>query len=327
MLDEVPVPKISKDEVLVKVRAAGVCHTELHFLEGIIPFPEEGLTLGHEISGIVAEVGEDVRNVAIGNRVIVNNGVACNQCSQCLQGRENLCDNLQQIGFSLDGGYAECVKARSDLCLIIPDSISFEHGAALTCGSASCYHALFDIGRLSSSDTILVNGMGGVGFSALQIANNAGAKCIAVDIVEEKLQIAKDRFHAYKTINGKKENVVERVREITGGRGVDLLVEFVGIPATMGYSVPVLAKRGRVVFVGYSKSDFVVNPLSMILKEAAVLSSIAYTKRDLAAVRDLAADGVLNPLVVKQYDLTEVNEALNQLKNGSVIGRSVVVFN
>ncbi len=229
-------------------------------------------------------------------------------------------------GFSLDGGYAEYVKVRSEFCLKIGDEISYETGAALTCGSATCQHALFDVGNLTSKDTLLINGMGGVGFSALQIAKNAGATCIAVDVVDEKLEIAKNRFHADKTINGKRENVVESVREFTSGRGVNALLEFVGIPATMKYTIDVLAKRGRVVFVGYSKSDYVVSPLAMILKEASVLSAIAYQKSDLVAVRDIAASGKLKPLVVGHYRLSEINHAINQLKTGSAIGRSVIVF-
>lgn len=325
-LDEVPVPKISTDEVLVKVRAAGVCHTELHFLDGVIPFPGEALTLGHEIAGTIVEIGENVRGLATGDRVIVNNEVGCNHCTQCLKGRENLCDSLQQIGFSLDGGFAEYVKVRSDLCLIIPDSISFESGAALTCGSASCYHALFDIGGLTSGEMVLINGMGGVGFSGLQIVNSVGAKCIAVDIVDEKLRIAENQFGAYAVINGRREAVEERVNAITKGKGVDILLELVGTQATMRYSIQVLAKRGRTVFIGYSQSDFVVSPLSMILKEAAVLASIAYTKANLTAVRDLAAGGKLNPLVVERFDISEINKALELLKTGSAIGRSVVVF-
>ncbi len=326
VVDEVPVPVVTENEVLVKVRAAGVCHTELHFLDGTIPIPGEAMTLGHEIAGVVSKVGKGVKGLEEGNRVIVSNGVACNNCSQCLEGRENLCENLQQLGFSLDGGYAEFVRVRSDLCIRIPDEISFEQGAALTCGSAACYHALFDIGGLSARDTLLINGMGGVGFSALQIAKNAGARCICVDIVDEKLDIAKKQFHADETINGRKENVAERVREITSGRGVDFLLELVGIPATMKYSIDVLAKKGRIVFVGYSNADFVVSPISMILKEASVLSSVAYRKSNLIEVRDLAATGKLKPLVVGRYRLDEVNEALNQLKTGSAIGRSVVIF-
>lgn len=325
-LDEVVIPKISPGEVLVRVRAAGVCHTELHFLNGMIPISGDALTLGHEIAGEVAEIGSQVLGLSKGDRVIVSNCVPCNNCPQCMEGRDNLCDNLQQIGFTVDGGYAEFVRARSDLCVKLPADISYEQGAALTCGAAACYHALFDIANLSSRDTLLINGMGGVGFSALQLAKNSGARCIAVDVVDEKLEIAKKKFRADETINGRKESVSGRVKEMTSGRGVDLLLELVGIPATMKYSMDVLAKRGRVVLLGYSSSDYVVSPIAMILKEALILSSVAYRKSNLISVRDLAASGKLKPLVVGRYRLSEVNDAISQLKTGTAIGRSVVVF-
>jgi len=326
VIDEIEVPPISANEVLIKVRAAGVCHTELHFLDGTIPIAGEALTLGHEIAGDIADVGNNVKNRRKGDRVIVNNSVPCSNCPQCLEGRENLCDNIQQLGFSVDGGYSEFVKVRSDLAIALPENISYEQGAALTCSAAACYHALFDIGNLSSKDTLLINGMGGVGFSALQIAKNVGAKCIAVDIVDEKLQIAKEKFNADFVINGGREGVVEKVKEFTAGNGVHLLLELVGVPATMRYALEVLSKRGRLVFLGYSNADFSVSPLGMILKEASVLSAVAYRRSNLIAVRDLAAAGKLNPLVVGRYRLSEVNEALNQLRTGKAIGRSTIVF-
>ena len=113
VIDEVEIPKISPNEVLVKVRAAGVCHTELHFLDGSIPIPGEALTLGHEIAGEIAEMGRDVKDLKKGDRIIVNNCVPCNHCRQCFEGRDNLCENFQQLGFTLDGGYADYVRVRS----------------------------------------------------------------------------------------------------------------------------------------------------------------------------------------------------------------------
>ncbi len=324
-IDEIDVPQIGTGEVLVRVRAAGVCHTDLHFLDGMIPISGEALTLGHEIAGDVVEMGSQVFHLKRGERVIVNNCVPCNGCAQCLEGRDNLCDNIQQLGFTLDGGYAEFVKVRSDLAVRLPDSISYEQGAALTCGSAACYHALFDIGKLASNDTLLINGMGGVGFSALQLAKNAGATCIAVDVVQEKLDLASRQFRADYTINGKKEDVAEIVKQLTHGKGVEMILELVGIPATMKYSIDVLGKRGRMVFVGYTAADFVVSPISLILKEASVVSAVAYRKANLTAVRDLTEKGKLEPLVVGRYELSQVNEALDQLRKGTALGRSVLV--
>lgn len=323
-VEDVDVPKAGRGEVLVKVRSAGVCHTDLHFLEGSMKSPSP-ITLGHEIAGEVATVGEGVASSRMGERVIVNNCVACGRCEQCLRGRDNLCDNLVQLGFSADGGYAEYVRVREDCALPLGD-VSYDIGAALTCGAASCYHALLDVARLSLGETVLVNGMGGLGFSALQIAKIAGAKTIVVDVVQSKLDLAAKDFGADHVVNGSQTDVAERVKELTGGRGVDVLLELVGISKTMSYGIGSLSKRGRMVLVGHTNDDFVASPLAILKKEASVLSSVAYRKVDLIAVRDLAAQGRLKPLIAERYRLDQVNAALDELRTGKVMGRSVVAF-
>lgn len=323
-VEEIDTPKAGRGEVLVKVRSAGVCHTELHFLEGSMKSPSP-ITLGHEIAGEVASVGEGVEAARLGERVIVNNCVTCGKCEQCLRGRDNLCDSLVQLGFSADGGYAEYVRVREDCALPLGD-VSYDVGAALTCGAASCYHALLDVARLSLGETVLVNGMGGLGFSALQIAKLAGAKTIVVDVVQAKLDLAMKDYGADYVVNGAQADVADRVMELTGGRGVDVLLELVGISKTMSYGISSLSKRGRMVLVGHTKDNFVASPLAMIKKEASVLSSVAYRKADLIAVRDLAAHGRLKPLIAGRYKLDQVNAALEELRAGKVMGRSVVAF-
>jgi len=171
-VEEVEVPAIGAKEVLVKVRAAGICHTDLHFLEGVLT-PWKGslpLTLGHEVAGEVSKVGAEVRRLKIGDRVAVYNGVFCGKCKFCKSGRENLCVDLDQIGFTLDGGYAEYVKARDDMLVKLPEKVSFESGAVLTCGAGSTFHALMDVGELKRGEYLMINGFGGLGSIALQIA-------------------------------------------------------------------------------------------------------------------------------------------------------------
>ena len=323
-IEEVETPSPRLSEVVVKVRAAGVCHTDLHFLEGAMKSPDV-ITLGHEIAGDVAEVGEGISKDWVGERVIVNNCVPCGNCEQCREGRGNLCDNLFQLGFSADGGYAEYVRIRAD-CALPMGRIPYEEGAALTCGAASCYHALMDLAKVKLGDTVLINGMGGLGFSALQIAQLAGARTIVVDVVQPKLDLAMREFGADFIVNGTKANVAEEVRTITKGRGADIILELVGISKTMSYGIDALAKRGRMVLVGHTNDEFSVLPLKMIKKEASVLSSVAYRATDLVAARDLAASGKLRPLIGERYRLDQVNEALQELRKGTVMGRSVLTF-
>lgn len=323
-VEEVDAPKAGRGEVLVKVRSAGVCHTDLHFLEGSMKSPSP-IILGHEIAGEVASVGEGVAATRRGERVIVNNCVACGRCEQCLRGRDNLCDNLVQLGFSADGGYAEYVRVREDCALPLGD-VSYDAGAALTCGVASCYHALLDVARLSLGETVLVNGMGGLGFSALQIAKIAGAKAIVVDVVQSKLDLATREYGADHAVNGARADVAEMVMQLTGGKGVDVLLELVGVSKTMSYGISSLSKRGRMVLVGHTNDNFVASPLAVLKKEASILSSAAYRKADLIAVRNLAAQGRLKPLIAGRYKLDQINEALEELRAGKVMGRSVVAF-
>lgn len=323
-LEEVDTPKAGRGEVLVKVRSAGVCHTDLHFLEGSMKSASP-ITLGHEIAGEVASVGEGLAPSRRGERVVVDNCVACGRCEQCLRGRDNLCDNLIQLGFSADGGYAEYVSVRGDCALPLGD-VPYDVGAALSCGVASCYHALVDVARLSLGETVLVNGMGGLGFSALQIAKVAGARTIVVDVVQAKLDLATRDFGADHAVNGAESDVAQSVLELTSGRGVDVLLELVGISKTMSYGISSLSKRGRIVLVGHTDDSFVANPLTLIKKEASVLSSVAYRKLDLIAVRNLTAQGSLKPLIAGRYRLDQINVALEELRAGRVMGRSVVAF-
>jgi alcohol dehydrogenase, propanol-preferring len=323
-IDEVGTPMPRRGEVLVKVKAAGVCHTDLHFLEGAMKSPDV-ITLGHEIAGEITDAGEGVPKERIGERVLVNNCEGCGNCEQCREGRGNLCDNLVQLGFSADGGYAENVRVRAD-CAIPMEGISYDEAAALTCGAASCYHALTDIAELRLGETVLINGMGGLGFSAVQIAKLAGATTIVVDVVQPKLDLALKKFGADHAVNGAETDVASEVRAITKCRGVDLVLELVGIFKTMSYGIDALSKRGRMVLVGHTNDEFSVLPLKMIKKEASVLSSVAYRASDLIAVRDLAASGKLRPLIAERYKLDQVNAALQELRKGTVMGRSVLTF-
>jgi propanol-preferring alcohol dehydrogenase len=321
---DVDVPAISKKEVLVKVRAAGVCHTDLHFLDGTLK-PWKGslpLTLGHEIAGEVVEVGKGVKSFRRNDRVVLNNGISCGKCIYCKSGRENLCNELDQLGFTLDGGYAEYVKAPEAALVKLPKNINYDEGATLPCGVAACYHAMFDIANLKRNETILVNGSGGLGLSAIQLARAVGARAIAVDIVEEKLETA--RKLGAEVVNAKNQNVPETVKGITGGAGADVALELVGARATMQNALGSLRKTGRYAILGYTKDDLQANVLSLVVSETEIRGVVAYTRKDLLAVVRLAKQGKLKPIVGRKYSLDEIDSALDSLRRGTTQGRSIV---
>jgi propanol-preferring alcohol dehydrogenase len=325
-LEDVEIPKISDEEVLVRVKAAGICHTDLHFLDGTLA-PWKGslpMTLGHEVAGEIESVGKKVKGFRKEERVVVNNGVSCGKCKYCKMGRENLCVELDQLGFTLDGGYAEYMKAPQRTLVRLPKEVTYEEGALLPCGVASSYHALMDIARLRKGETLLINGTGGLGSGAIQIAKTAGAKVIAVDVVDEKLAMAK-RLGADEVVNSKSEDLGGAVKRITGGQGVDVALELVGTSTAMRNALGALGKTGRYVIVGYTKEMLEANPLILVILEAEIRGVVAYTMKDLQAVVRLAQTGKLKPVVARKFSLGEVSSALELLKQGSIAGRSVAV--
>jgi len=325
-VEDTDMPKPSDTDVIVRVKAAGVCHTDLHFLDGTLA-PWKGtlpITLGHEIAGEIEFLGTKVRGFKRGDRVVVNNGVSCGRCAFCKMGRENLCSDLDQIGFTIDGGYADYVKVPQRSLVILPKGISFEAGALLPCGVATCYHALHDIATLRRGETVLINGVGGLGSSAIQLAKNFGAKVLAVDVVDDKLQMAR-RLGAVAAINAKTEKVVDKVKELTNGRGVDVALELVGRSVSMQNAIASLGKTGRYAIVGYTKDNLEVVPLNLVVMENQIQGVVAYTKKDLGAVVRLAQAGKIKPIVAQRVALDGVQSALESLKDGLVGGRSVAI--
>jgi len=324
--EEAPIPKIGSKDVLVKVRAAGICHTDLHFLQGVLK-PWKGtlpLTLGHEIAGDITSVGDKVTGFKQGDRVVMANVIPCGKCDYCKSGRENLCSDLDQIGFTTDGGYAQFVKAPEKTLVKLPSNVSYENGSVLTCAAASCHHAIVNIAQAKKGETILLNGFGGLGSNALQIAKHIGLKVIAVDVAKEKLDLAEE-LGAEKTVNATLQNVPEEIKKFTGGKGVDIAIEFVGRTRTMENAFRSLGKSGRLVFVGYTKDMFTVSPLDLVVSETSVKGSVAYTKKDLESVVKLAGEGKINPVISEKVCLSDVNNTLERMQKGEIMGRAVAI--
>ncbi len=226
-LEEVPVPQPGLGEALVRVKAAGICHTELHFLSGVLNLGVAPVTLGHEIAGEVAELGPGVTSVRPGDRVIVYYYVGCGVCHWCRTGQENLCDALvAEYGFVSDGGLAEYVKAPARNLVKLPDSLPFEDAATLGCSATTSIHAA-GLARLGPGEVAVVYGFGGVGAALVQYCDLAGARVIAVGRSPAKLQLARD-LGAEAAIDATREDVPARVRELTGGQGADAVFELVG---------------------------------------------------------------------------------------------------
>ncbi|WP_052886244.1 alcohol dehydrogenase catalytic domain-containing protein [Thermoproteus uzoniensis] len=322
-IEEVPRPSPGPGEVLVRVKAAGVCHTELHFLDGILNLGVMPITLGHEIAGVVEEVGPGVDDPKPGDRVIVYYYVGCGRCRHCLRGEENLCENPKaEYGFITDGGYAEYVKVPARNAVKLPDNIPFEQAAPIGCSVTTAIHAT-KRARPEMGEYVAVYGVGAVGFALIQYNKLIGAKVIAIGRSERKLALARELGADY-VINARSEDVVRKALEITGGRGVDVVYELVGVKETMDNSLKMLAKRGRLVLIGYWRDKLEANPLDLVVKEAVITASVGNTLEELIEAVRLVSEGKIKVVVDRVVGLSKINEELERLRRGEVVGRVVI---
>ncbi|MGC8973142.1 MAG: zinc-binding dehydrogenase [Thermoproteus sp.] len=322
-IEEVPKPSPGPGEVLVKIKAAGVCHTELHFLDGILNLGVVPITLGHEIAGVVEEVGPGVDDPKPGDRVIVYYYVGCGRCKYCLRGEENLCENPRaEYGFITDGGYAEYVKVPARNAVKLPDNIPFEQAAPIGCSVTTAIHATRRA-RPEVGEYVAVYGVGAVGFALIQYNKLIGAKVIAIGRSERKLALARELGADY-VINARSEDVVKKALEITGGRGVDVVYELVGVKETMDNSLKMLANRGRLVLIGYWRDKLEANPLDLVVKEAVITASVGNTLEELIEAVRLVSEGKIKVVVDRVVGLSKINEELERLRRGEVVGRVVI---
>jgi propanol-preferring alcohol dehydrogenase len=327
-VNDVERPSPGPGEALVRLHAAGVCATDLHVLEGMIQPDEYPMTVGHEAAGVVVEVG-DGSTVAVGDRVAVYNKIFCGACEQCLVGRQNICDNEPgQFGFNLDGGYAEYIGAPARNLVALPDSVDFGTASVLACAGMTAVHAA-RLSNMSVGETAVVNGIGGVGSMVLQVAVLAGARVLAVADTEDKLEMAK----SYGASGGVVvpdaagyDDLPDRIRELTGGRGTDLFFELVGTTKTMLAGLRSLAKHGRFVSTGYTGESLEVHPIEFILPETVWVSTVAATVRDLDDAIRLAAGGHISVPVAATYPLDGASEALENLTQRRVLGRQILTL-
>ena len=314
---EISVPSIGARDVLIRVKAAGICHSDAHYRAGVSPVEPMPLTLGHEVAGVVEAAGAEVRKFGPGDRVCVHYLVTCGQCDFCQAGTEQFCVSAQMIGKHRDGGYAEFIAIPERSVFHLPDEIPFEQGAILMCSSATSLHALRKA-RLSPGETVAVFGAGGLGISALQLAKHLGAaEVFAVDLNPRKLALA-ERFGAI-PINASAGNPVEQIREVTGGRGVDVALELIGLPLTMRQTVQSLAVLGRAALVGLTQETFEVAPYAELLnKEAEIIGVSDHLASELPVLLDLVRTGQLDLShgVIRTVPLEAgaVNAALDNLE-------------
>jgi 2-desacetyl-2-hydroxyethyl bacteriochlorophyllide A dehydrogenase len=315
-LQDIPLPAVGENDVLVRIRAAGICHSDAHYRAGKSPVEPLPLTLGHEIAGVVEKIGPQVSTLKVGDRVCLHYLLCCRDCHYCSTGNEQFCRRGSMLGHFTDGGYAEYIAVPERNAVPLPDEIPFEQGAVLMCAAATSLHALRKA-RLKAGDTVAVFGAGGLGMSAIQLARALGALDVyAVDIRDEKLKQAES--YGAVPVDGGRGNAVARIRQLTDGRGVDVAVELIGLPETMHQAVQVLGVMGRAVIVGISDQPLTIDTYrELIGNEAEIIGSNDHLLQELPLLLELARRGILDlTRVVTRtipLDAEAVNQALDDL--------------
>jgi len=325
---EIPIPMVGDTDVLVRIKAAGICHSDVHYRNGtssVGPLPQ---TLGHEIAGVIEGTGTAVTDFKPGDRVCVHYLVTCGQCYWCSRGHEQFCTSGAMVGKHRDGGYAEYISVPARSAVLLPNEIPFEHAAVMMCSSSTSFHALRKA-RLQAGEVVAVFGAGGLGMSAIQLARGMGALDVyAVDLNAEKLKLA-EHYGAI-AINASRGDPVAEIQRLTGGRGVDVSLELIGLPQTMRQAVQCLGALGRAALAGITQTPFEVHAYSELIgKEAEIIGVSDHLMQDFPLLLQYARRKVLDlsRVVVRTVplDAAAVNSTLDALERFGGEVRTVIV--
>lgn len=334
-------PKPRGSQVLVKVQSSGVCHSDIHLWDGgytglngqFLKTTDRGvkypLTPGHEIAGIITDMGEDAKDMAKDafrqdQKVMVYPWIGDGLCPACRVGDENLCDNPRSLGVYRDGGYAEYVLVPNYRYLLpIPENLDTETAATLSCSALTAYGAVKNT-AIKPDNNIVIVGAGGLGIMAIQLAKAVfGARIIVIDLGDEKLKVAKENG-ADETINSKNEDPVSKVMELTNKKGADAVIDFVNASKTVETDMQLLRKRAKVVLVGLFGGELKLNLVSMPTRAYSIIGSYTGNIQDMAELVSLANRKVIKPVISDRFKLSEATDALTKLKEGKIIGRGVI---
>jgi len=329
-IENLPDPVPSDHGVVIRVRATGLCRSDWHGWMGNDPDIHLPHVPGHELAGVVEAIGKDVNRWNIGDRVTLPFVCGCGTCPQCASGNHQVCDHQFQPGFTHWGSFAEYVAIDyADVNLVrLPDEIDFVTAASLGCRFATSFRAIVKQGKVSAGQWVAVYGCGGVGLSAIMIADALGANVVAIDINDEKLDFARS-IGAAATVNAAKaEDVVRNVIDLTEG-GAHLSVDALGSPATCFNSIANLRKRGKHIQIGLMVADHkhpVVPMDKIIANELEVLGSHGMQAYEYPALLSMIRTGKLSPekLVQKRIHLEESTEELVNMDNFSETGITVI---
>ena len=350
-LEEIPIPEPRANEVLVRVQACGVCHTDLHVMKAEVAFPTPAV-MGHEISGTIAALGPGVKGPAVGTRVVSAFVMPCGFCPACGAGRDDLCDNFFNMnrlrGTLFDGttrlrrtdgspiamysmaGMAEYSVVPATDVFPLPESLPFAESAVLGCAVFTSYGAVRHAADLRGGERVAVVAAGGIGLTIIQVAKAFGAsQIVAVDVRDDKLDAAR-RLGATDVVNSSATDAVKKVRELTGGQGVDVAFEALGRAETFIQALECVRDGGRMVAVGIAagKTAAPVPITHLVRRGLRIIGSFgARTRTDMPEIIRLTVNGTFRPetMITQRFGLDEADAAYQALARGEIIGRAIVV--
>lgn len=306
-------PIIEEDEVMIKVKAAGICGSDISIYNGTSPVATYPRVIGHEFCGEITEIGNNVKNIEIGDHVVVDPVCKCGTCRICQKGRGNVCANLTVMGVHRDGGYSEYIKVPAKNVFAINKEIPWEKAAVVEPYTVAAQ--VTSRGGIEEGDIVLICGSGQIALTILQVCNILGAKCIMTDLVEARLKRAEE-FGAYKTINSRNEDVVAKVKEMTGGIGADVAIDAACVGKTLEQAALAVRSAGVVVTMGFHETVTPITEFQITSRELDIRGS-RLNNNMFPQVIQWFESGQLDPtkIITDKVHFTEIKKAFEKLKN------------
>ena len=334
-VSESETPKPEGSQVLVKVKSVGVCHSDLHLWEGgydlgdgqFMKVTDRGVkypvTPGHEIVGVVEEIGDNVSDCSKGDEVLVFPWIGCGECPACKVENENLCDAPRSMGVFQDGGYSDYALIPNSKYLAKLDGVDPDSATSLACSGLTAYTAIKKSNQ-NFPEFLVIIGAGGLGLMGVQIAHAiTNAKIICVDLDDKKLETAKEMGADF-VLNSKDPETTQKILSICNDKGADSVVDFVNAPPTAKLGLSILRKRGNLVLVGLFGGSIELSLVTIPLKSIIIQGAYTGNYNDMVELLELARKGTINPIISKRYRLNDANTALEDLKARKIVGRAVI---